>query len=125
MCDFVREVKFERLGVFAYSREEDTPAYSFENQVDDEEKERRRDIIMMIQSEIAEENSKKRIGKTVRVLVEGKDEIIKSYYGRSYADSEEVDGKVFFKSDKKPAVGDFAEVLIEQVMEYDLFGRQV
>ena len=58
----------------------------------------------------------------MRVLVEGKDEIIKSYYGRTYADSIEIDGKVFFKSDKLLKEGDFASVKIEQVLEYDLFG---
>ncbi len=124
LCDFVREVKFERLGVFAYSREEDTPAYNLDNQIDDEEKERRRDLIMLVQSEVSEENNKSKIGSVVRVLVEDKDEIIKSYFGRSYADSEEIDGKVFFKSDRKLKGGDFAEVLVEQAMEYDLFGRE-
>lgn len=124
LCDFVREMKIERLGVFAYSREEDTPAYNMENQIDEEEKERRRDIIMMLQTEISEEISSGRIGSVVRVLVEDRDEIIKSYYGRSYADSEEIDGKVFFKSDRKLAGGEFVDVLIEQAMEYDLFGRE-
>lgn len=124
LCDFVREVRFERLGVFAYSREEDTPAYGFDNQIDEDEKERRRDLIMMIQSEIAEEQNAKKINSVVRVLVEGKDEIIKSFYGRTYADSEEIDGKVFFKSDRNPLPGEFVNVKVEQTMEYDLFGTE-
>ena len=124
LCDFVRKIRFERLGVFAYSREEDTPAYSFDNQIDDEEKERRRDLIMMIQSEIAEEQNAEKIGSVVRVLVEDKDEIIKSYYGRTYADSEEIDGKVFFKSDRRLTPGEFVNVRVEQAMEYDLFGAE-
>lgn len=124
LCDFVREVRFERLGVFAYSREEDTPAYGFDNQIDEDEKERRRDLIMMIQSEIAEEQNAKKINSVVRVLVEGKDEIIKSFYGRTYADSEEKDGKVFFKSDRNPLPGEFVNVKVEQTMEYDLFGTE-
>ena len=124
LCDFVREVRFERLGVFAYSREEDTPAYGFDNQIDEDEKERRRDLIMMIQSEIAEEQNAKKINSVVRVLVEGKDEIIKSFYGRTYADSEEIDGKVFFKSDRNPLPGKFVNVKVEQTMEYDLFGTE-
>ncbi len=124
LCDFVREVRFERLGVFAYSREEDTPAYSFDNQIAEDEKERRRDLIMMIQSEIAEEQNAKKINSVVRVLVEGKDEIIKSFYGRTYADSEEIDGKVFFKSDRNPLPGEFVNVKVEQTMEYDLFGTE-
>lgn len=124
LCDFVRETKFERLGVFAYSREEDTPAYNLKNQIDEEEKERRRDLIMMIQSEIAEEQNQQKIGDTVCVLVEDRDEIIKSYYGRTYADSEEIDGKVFFKSDRKILPGEFVNVKVEQSMEYDLFGTE-
>ncbi len=124
LCDFVRKIRFERLGVFAYSREEDTPAYSFDNQIDEEEKERRRDLIMMIQSEIAEEQNTEKIGSVVRVLVEDRDEIIKSYYGRTYADSEEIDGKVFFKSDRKLNPGEFVNVKVEQAMEYDLFGAE-
>ena len=124
LCDFVREVRFERLGVFAYSREEDTPAYGFDNQIDEDEKERRRDLIMLIQSEIAEEQNAKKINSVVRVLVEGKDEIIKSFYGRTYADSEEIDGKVFFKADRNPLPGEFVNVKVEQTMEYDLFGTE-
>lgn len=124
LCDFVREIKFERLGVFAYSREEDTPAYNLDGQVDEEEKLRRRDLVMLIQSEISEEQNAKKIGSVVRVLVEEKDEIIKSYYGRTYADSEEIDGKVFFKSDRKIESGEFADVLVEQSIEYDLFGTE-
>ena len=119
---FVEETKFDRLGVFAYSREEDTPAYDMDNQIDEEEKERRRELLMMVQSEISQQLNEDKIGKIVRVLVEGKDEIIKSYYGRTYADSIEIDGKVFFKSDKPLKEGDFASVKIEQVLEYDLFG---
>lgn len=119
---FVEETKFDRLGVFAYSREEDTPAYDMDNQIDEEEKERRRELLMMVQSEISQQLNEDKIGGTVRVLVEGKDEIIKSYYGRTYADSIEIDGKVFFKSDKPLKEGDFASVKIEQVLEYDLFG---
>lgn len=124
LCDFIREIKFERLGVFAYSREEDTPAYNLPNQIDEEEKESRRDALMLIQSEIAEEENAKKIGLTVRVLTEDRDEIIKSYFGRTYGDSEEVDGKVFFKSDRKIEAGEFVDVLVEQTMSYDLFGKE-
>ncbi|MBQ3573804.1 MAG: 30S ribosomal protein S12 methylthiotransferase RimO [Clostridia bacterium] len=124
LCDFVRETRFDRLGVFTYSREEDTPAYNLDGQIDEEEKERRRDVLMLIQSEIAEELTSEKVGTVVRVLVEERDEIIKSWYGRTYADSEEIDGKVFFKSSSDLKGGDFVDVLIEQSMEYDLFGRE-
>lgn len=124
LCDFVREVKFDRLGVFTYSREEDTPAYNLDNQLDENEKERRRDLLMLIQSEVSEEKNEAKIGTCVCVLTEGRDEIIKSWYGRTYADSEEVDGKVFFKSDRKIQPGEYVKVEVEQCMEYDLFGKE-
>lgn len=119
---FVEDTKFERLGVFAYSREEDTPAYDMDGQLEDEEKERRQEILMLTQSEISQTWNESRIGSTIRVMVEDKDEIIKSYYGRTYADSIEIDGKVFFKSSKALEGGAFVDVSIEQALEYDLFG---
>ena len=121
--DFVEAVKFERLGVFAYSREEDTPAYDLDGQIDEEEKQRRQEILMLVQSGISQAWNESRIGTTVRVLVEDRDEIIKSYYGRSYADSIEIDGKVFFKSNASLKGGDFVAVKVDQALEYDLFGR--
>ncbi len=123
--EFVEETKFDRLGVFAYSREEDTPAYDMPDQVDEEVKEERRDLIMLIQSGISEELNEAKRGSVQRVLVEDKDEIIKSYYGRTYADSTEVDGKVFFKSDKRVKPGDFVNVRIDSNLEYDLFGVMI
>ena len=122
---FVEEIGFERLGVFAYSREEDTPAYNFDNQLSEEEKLLRQEILMMVQSEISQRSNDARIGDTVQVLVEGRDEIIKSYYGRTYADSIEIDGKVFFKCSKALKCGEFVDVKIEQALEYDLFGHAV
>ena len=124
LCEFVKDVEFERLGVFTYSREEDTPAYRLDNQVEEDEKERRRDLIMLIQSEISEKKNAAKIGTVVSVLTEDRDEIIKSYYGRSYADSEEIDGKVFFKSKRDVKPGEFVNVEIEQALEYDLFGTE-
>ena len=123
--DFVEDTCFERLGVFTYSREEDTPAYNLDNQLDEDEKISRQEALLLIQSEISQSFNDGRIGKTLKVLVEGRDEIIKSYYGRTYGDSIEIDGKVFFKSDDKLDDGSFADVLIEQALEYDLFGKAV
>lgn len=123
--DFIEEMKFERLGVFAYSREEDTPAYELDGQLEEEEKERRQEILMLAQSEISQAQNESRIGDTIRVMVEDRDEIIKSYYGRTYADSIEIDGKVFFKSNRALKGGDFVDVKIEQALEYDLFGTDV
>lgn len=120
--EFVEEMRFERLGVFPYSREEDTPAYSLDDQIDEEEKQRRQEILMLVQSELSQEWNEGRIGSTIQVLVEDRDEIIKSYYGRSYADSIEIDGKIFFKCAKKLEPGTFVQVKAEQALEYDLFG---
>ncbi len=120
--EFVEEMKFERLGVFAYSREEDTPAYRLKNQIPEEEKLCRQENLMLVQAEVSQAWNDARIGKTVRVLVEGRDEIIQSYYGRTYGDSIEIDGKVFFKAPGRLAEGTFVSVVIEQALEYDLFG---
>lgn len=124
LLEFVKEMKFDRLGVFTYSREEDTPAYNMEGQIEEEEKERRQELIMLAQSEISENLNRAKIGSVQKVLVEDRDEIIKSYYGRTYADSLDIDGKVFFKSDRKLESGTFIDVKIEQSLEYDLFGRE-
>lgn len=123
--EFVEKAEFDRLGVFTYSREEDTPAYNLPDQVDEEEKIRRREMIMFAQAEIDDGKNRDKIGSIVRVLVEGRDEIIKSYYGRTYADSMEIDGKVFFKSDRNLNEGDFVDVKVEQAMDMDLFGAEI
>lgn len=123
--EFIEKAEFDRLGVFTYSREEDTPAYNLPDQVDEEEKIRRREMIMFTQAEIDDEKNRDKIGSIVRVLVEGRDEIIKSYYGRTYADSIEIDGKVFFKSDRNLNEGDFVDVKVEQAMDMDLFGAEI
>lgn len=123
--EFVEKAEFDRLGVFTYSREEDTPAYNLPDQVDEEEKVRRREMIMFTQAEIDDMKNQNKIGSIVKVLVEGRDEIIKSYYGRTYADSVEIDGKVFFKSGRKLNEGDFVDVKVEQAMDMDLFGSEV
>lgn len=125
LLDFIHEAKFDRLGVFTYSREEDTPAYNMPNQIDEDEKRLRLENVMVAQADIDDENNSKRCGTVQNVLVEGRDEIIKSYYGRTYADSVEIDGKVFFKSKKKLEPGDFVQVEIDEAMDMDLFGTAV
>ncbi len=120
--DFVCDMEFDRLGVFAYSCEEGTPAAKLPGQIDDEEKRLRQEAIMVDQAEVSERLNSKRCGKVYSVLVEGYDNIIKQYYGRTYADSEEIDGKVFFTSSQKLNAGDFADVEITEYMEYDLYG---
>ncbi|MEE0264746.1 MAG: 30S ribosomal protein S12 methylthiotransferase RimO, partial [Acutalibacteraceae bacterium] len=96
LAEFVNEMKFQRLGCFAYSQEEDTPAAEFENQIDDEVKQRRAEIIMEQQMTIMEEYCQSLIGKQIEVVCEGFDRYADCFFGRTMADSPDVDGKVFF-----------------------------
>ena len=121
LCEFVNEMRFERVGVFTYSREEGTPAYKME-QIDEQIKLDRYDIIMRDQLSINEENNEKKLGTTVLVLCEGYDEVSKIYYGRSYADAPDIDGKIYFTGEKGIPAGTFVEVEIKEVVEYDLVG---
>ncbi|MBQ3088551.1 MAG: 30S ribosomal protein S12 methylthiotransferase RimO [Clostridia bacterium] len=123
LAEFVNEVKFDQLGCFAYSEEEGTPAAEFPNQVDPQLRQDRSENIMNDQMTIAEEKNQQKIGSTVEVLVEGYDSYIKCFYGRSAADAPDIDGKVFFISEKSLEVGSFVKVLINDVIEYDLLGE--
>ena len=123
--DFVTDVEFDRLGIFTYSQEEGTPAARMKGQIDEETKRNRQEILMIDQAEVSEGLNKQKVGKTFKVLVEGYDNIIKMFYGRTYADSAEVDGKVFFSSLKKCDDGEFVYVKITDYMEYDLYGEAV
>ena len=125
LAEFVNRVRFDRLGCFAYSGEEGTPAAEFENQVDPQLRQDRSENIMNDQMTIAEEKNEEKIGSTVEVLVEGYDSYIKCFYGRSAADAPEIDGKVFFMSPKSLEIGSFVNVIINDVIEYDLLGQLV
>lgn len=122
---FVSEMKFERLGVFPYSQEEDTPAAEFDEQIDEQLKEDRKDEIMQIQQEIAFEKSEDCIGKVLEVMVEGSlpDEGV--YIARTYMDAPDVDGYVFVESDWNLMSGDFITVEIIGADGYDLIGKTV
>ncbi len=122
LCEFVKESKFERVGVFTYSREEDTPAYDFEDQIDEQIKQDRLDILMREQLEINEANNQKYIGKTLRVLCEDFDPVSEAHFGRGAADAPEIDGKVYFKAASRIAPGSFVDVKIREVVDYDLYG---
>lgn len=121
--EFVTEAEFDRLGVFAYSQEEGTPAARLLGQLDEDEKLARQEMIMVDQAAVSEALNQKKIGKVFEVLVEGYDAIIKKFYGRTYGDSEEIDGKVFFTASVKPRPGDFVKVKILDYTEYDLYGE--
>ncbi|WP_312643559.1 30S ribosomal protein S12 methylthiotransferase RimO [Hydrogenoanaerobacterium sp.] len=123
LCVFIKEVQFDRLGCFPYSAEDGTPAAEFGEQVDDEVKRRRADIIMEEQMGIMEARNREKIGKTLEALVEGFDKKNKLYYGRTAADAPDIDGKVYFTSETALQAGDFVMVTIEDVIEYDLVGH--
>ena len=125
LCEFVKEAKFDRAGVFTYSREEDTPAYDFPNQIDEQVKIDRQDILMREQLDVCEANNEKMIGKTITVLCEDFDPVSEAHYGRSEGDAPEIDGKVYFKSDVRIAPGTFIRVKIREVIDYDLYGVAV
>lgn len=123
---FAKEVKFERLGCFAYSQEENTPAAKLEPQIPEEVKERRAEIIMENQQDIMEEFCQKLEGKTIDVLVEGFDQYAECFFGRSPWDAPEVDGSVFFTTaGRRPAAGEFVKVKIDDFLNCDPIGEMV
>ena len=124
LLSFAEDTGFERLGVFTYSQEEGTPAAEMEDQVDEGVKAQRRDAIMRAQLEISLKSNQAKIGKTLRVLVEEKDED-GSYIGRTVWDAPEIDNAVLFTSDRNLTPGEFTDVEITDAFDYDLAGREV
>ncbi len=122
LCEFVKEQRFDHAGVFTYSREEDTPAYNMPDQIDEQVKQDRMDILMRMQMEINEELNKKKIGSVVDVICEDYDPVAEVHFGRSSADAPEIDGKVYFKSELRIAPGSMVKVKVRRVVDYDLYG---
>lgn len=126
LADFAAEIKFQRLGCFPYSKEEDTKASLMENQIDDDIKQKRADIIMEHQQSVMAQYCESLVGSEVEVLVEGYDKLAECFFGRTYADAPEVDGCVFFTCDgEKPKAGDFVKVKITDYMGCDPVGECV
>ncbi|MBQ2753083.1 MAG: 30S ribosomal protein S12 methylthiotransferase RimO [Firmicutes bacterium] len=125
LCRFVEETGFDKLGAFAYSAEEGTPAAIMDGQIDEEVKEKRRDIIMEMQKDISGAVCEDMIGRAVRVLIEGRLAEDGTYVGRCYKDAPNVDGMVFARSDEELLTGDFCDVLITGAGDYDLMGEVV
>ncbi len=123
LMDFVDEMEFERLGVFAYSAEEDTPAAGFPDQIPEEEKCRRRDEVMELQQEIAFEKSEAMVGRVLDVMIEGKVADEPAYVGRTYMDAPNVDGYLFVNSGELFMSGDFVRVKVTGAAGYDLIGE--
>lgn len=124
LMDFVRETRFDRLGVFAYSKEDGTAAAKMPGQVRKDVKERRRDRIMRLQQGISLENNERYIGRVLRVLTEEMTEP-GCYLGRSAMDAPEIDNGVIFTSERELAPGEFTDVLIDDAFDYDLSGKAV
>ncbi len=124
LAEFVKDIEFDRLGCFAFSAEEGTPAEKLPDQLDEETKQHRADIIMEQQMIINTKKNNELIGKTIEVVTEGFDRYGECYFGRSAADAPEIDGKIFFSSSGKRQVpGKFVNVKITDMVDYDLIGE--
>ncbi len=123
LMEFVDEMEFDRLGVFTYSPEEDTPAAGMENQIEEELKEERREELMGLQQEISLDKGSERIGQEMLVMIEGKVSGESAYIGRTYGDAPKVDGYIFVQTGEELMTGDFARVRVTGALEYDLIGE--
>ena len=125
LCEFVKQVSFDRFGAFTFSPEEGTAAAEMDGQIDEQVKQDRYDCLMQTQLTVAEEKTAARVGTRLTVLCEGFDRIAEVYYGRSFADAPDVDGRVYFRSAQKILPGWFVEVEITEAMDYDLVGEAI
>ena len=123
LCRFVKDIQFDKMGCFTFSPEEDTPAFDFDGQIDEDVKKRRFEVLMDIQYSITENANKDRIGRVYKVIIDEKDG--DNYIGRSYLDSPEIDCSIIFKSDTALEVGSFVSVKITDYNGYDLVGESV
>ncbi len=125
LSEFIEEIRFDRLGCFAFSAEEGTVAADMDGQIDEDVKKRREEVIMTQQSIIMEQLNREKIGERLLCVVEGFDRYGECYFGRTEADAPDVDGKVFFTSEDSLKMGDFVKVRVNEVMDYDLVGECV
>ena len=123
LCTFIKEAKFERLGCFAFSPEEGTAAYDLPDQLPEEEKNRRRDIVMEEQGRISDAYNESLIGRSLTVLVESFDKYAECWFGRSEGDAPDIDGKVFFIPTGRVQPGDLVKVTVTDTMDWDLIGE--
>ena len=127
LCEFIKEAEFDRFGAFTYSREEETPAYNFDGQIDEQLKQDRYDILMREQYYISENQAKNEVGKEYAVIYEGYDPILGKHRGRNYKNAPDIDGMIFFDIKKKHEIGEFVSVKITDYDEecYDLIGKEI
>lgn len=123
LCHFVKEMKFDKMGCFAYSPEEDTPAVDFDCQIDDDVKKRRAEVLMDVQYTVTENANKSRVGKVYKTVIDGFEN--GEYYGRCYLDSPEIDSSIIINTDKELTIGAFTDVRITDYNGYDLIGETV
>ena len=125
LCQFVQDIGFTRLGCFAYSQEDGTAAGAFPDQIDEEERAHRADVIMEQQMQISYDYNARQMGTIKEAVVEGFDKWAECYFGRTAADAPDIDGKVFFSSERQLQVGDYVNIRITDMLDYDLLGEVV
>ena len=125
LAEFVQRVRFDRLGCFAYSREDGTKSYDFPDQIDPETAAHRADIIMEQQMLVSAENNEKQLGKEFMAVVEGFDRFGECWFGRTENDAPDIDGKVFFTSEKPLTVGEYVKIRVTDTLDYDLIGEVI
>ena len=125
LCEFIKEMRFDRFGAFTYSPEEGTVSASFDFQVDEQTKQDRYDVIMQTQLTITEEQNENKIGSVLETLCEGFDTVSEIYYGRTYQDAPDIDGRIYFSSNKKINKGEIVRVLVNEALDYDLVGERI
>lgn len=123
LCKFIKDIEFDKMGCFAFSPEEDTPAFDFDNQIEDNIKKRRAEVIMDIQYSITENANKRKIGNTYKVIIDGYED--EKYIGRSYLDSPEIDSGIIISCNQKHTIGEFINVKITDYDGYDLIGVEI
>ena len=125
LAEFVKKIRFDRLGCFPYSREEGTKSYNFPDQIDEEVSSHRADIIMEQQMLISAENNEKLLGSEFIAVVEGFDRFGECWFGRTENDAPDIDGKVFFTSSRRLSIGEYVRIKITDTLDYDLIGEVI
>ena len=126
LCEFIKEARFDRFGAFTYSPEDDTEAALMPDQIDEQVKQDRYDILMQTQLTVSEELNNAKIGSEITVITDGYDNVAEIYFGRSEGDAPDVDGKIYFRAPKgKYTFGDFVKVKIDEALDYDLIGDEI
>lgn len=126
LCEFIKDARFDRFGAFTYSPEDDTEAALMPDQIDEQVKQDRYDILMQTQLTVSEELNNAKIGSEITVITDGYDNVAEIYFGRSEGDAPDVDGKIYFRAPKdKYTFGDFVKVKIDEALDYDLIGNEI